>query len=59
MKGTYVERDRKKEKKKPKPEGTGAKKAAMVAGVPAAMAVSAKTVLSLLFSTVFKSLKVF
>lgn len=42
MKGTYVERDRKKERiKKPKPEGSGAKKAAaagMVAGVPGAMA---------------------
>uniref|UniRef100_A0A3Q1AN29 U1 small nuclear ribonucleoprotein A n=1 Tax=Amphiprion ocellaris TaxID=80972 RepID=A0A3Q1AN29_AMPOC len=44
MKGTYVERDRKKEKKKPKgTEGGGAKKgvpggaAPMVAGVPAAM----------------------
>lgn len=43
MKGTYVERDRKKEKKKPKAEGGGAKKGvpgAMVAGVPAAMPVS-------------------
>lgn len=47
MKGTYVERDRKKEKKKTKgPDTAGAKKgvpgaaAAMVAGVPAAMPVS-------------------
>lgn len=46
MKGTYVERDRKKEKKKIKgPEAGGAKKgaqaaASMVAGVPSAMPVS-------------------
>lgn len=47
MKGTYVERDRKKEKKKTKgPDAAGSKKgvpgaaAAMVAGVPAAMPVS-------------------
>lgn len=47
MKGTYVERDRKKEKKKPKgTDAAGAKKgvpgaaAPMVAGVPAAMPVS-------------------
>lgn len=47
MKGTFVERDRKKEKKKPtKAETAGAKKgvpgaaAPMVAGVPAAMPVS-------------------
>lgn len=47
MKGTYVERDRKKERtKRVKPEGGGSKKAAqaaagaMVAGVPAAMPVS-------------------
>lgn len=46
MKGTYVERDRKKEKKKPKPDTAGAKKgvpgaaAPMVAGVPAAIPVS-------------------
>lgn len=42
MKGTYVERDRKKEKRKPKPESSGTKKGAagMVAGVPASMAVS-------------------
>ena len=54
MKGTYVERDRKKEKKKPKgADAGGAKKgvpgagAAMVAGVPAAMPVSgANTVLA-------------
>ncbi|XP_059420356.1 U1 small nuclear ribonucleoprotein A-like [Carassius carassius] len=39
MKGTYVERDRKKEKKKPKaPEaGAGKKASAAMAGVPAAM----------------------
>lgn len=47
MKGTYVERDRKKEKKKVKaPDSSGSKKnaqgaaASMVAGVPGAMAVS-------------------
>lgn len=47
MKGTYVERDRKKEKKKVKgSDGAGSKKggqgaaASMVAGVPAAMPVS-------------------
>lgn len=46
MKGTYVERDRKKEKKKTKPDASGAKKgvpgaaAPMVAGVPTAMPVS-------------------
>lgn len=47
MKGTFVERDRKKEKKKPKgPDAGGAKKgvpgaaAPMVAGVPTAMPVS-------------------
>lgn len=46
MKGTYVERDRKKEKKKIKgSETSGAKKgaqgaASMVAGVPSAMPVS-------------------
>lgn len=47
MKGTYVERDRKKEKKKIKvPDASGPKKgvaggaAAMVAGVPTAMPVS-------------------
>lgn len=44
MKGTYVERDRKKEKKKPKTtESGGSKKgagAAGMAGVPAAMPVS-------------------
>lgn len=46
MKGTYVERDRKKEKKKPKPtESGGSKKAgaANMAGVPAAMSVSLTT----------------
>lgn len=49
MKGTYVERDRKKEKKKIKgPESSGAKKgvpgaaAPMVAGVATAMPVSGK-----------------
>lgn len=52
MKGTYVERDRKKEKKKIKgSEGGGTKKGAqgaagaMVAGVPAAMPVSVSDVL--------------
>lgn len=45
MKGTYVERDRKKEKKKPKgPEASSGKKNAAattaMAGVPAAMPVS-------------------
>lgn len=47
MKGTYVERDRKKEKKKVKaPDSSGSKKnaqgaaASMVAGVPGGMAVS-------------------
>lgn len=47
MKGTYVERDRKKEKRKPKPaEAAGGKKGvaaaatAMGPGVPAAMPVS-------------------
>lgn len=44
MKGTYVERDRKKEKKKVKAPDSGSKKnaqaAAMAAGVPGAMAVS-------------------
>lgn len=47
MKGTYVERDRKKEKKKVKaPDSSGSKKnaqgaaASMVGGVPGAMAVS-------------------
>lgn len=40
MKGTYVERDRKKERKpKPKPETSGAKKG-VAAMVPAGMAVS-------------------
>lgn len=44
MKGTYVERDRKKEKKIKVPDAAGAKKgvpgaAPMVAGVPAAMPV--------------------
>lgn len=46
MKGTYVERDRKKEKKKPKTtESGGSKKgaAAGMAGVPAAMPVSLTT----------------
>lgn len=45
MKGTYVERDRKKEKKKPKTaEPGGSKKgAAGMAGVPAAMPVSLTT----------------
>lgn len=57
MKGTYVERDRKKEKKKIKgPDGTGPKKgvagAAMVAGVPAAMPVSgARAVLLVILAT--------
>lgn len=51
MKGTYVERDRKKEKKKIKgSEGGGTKKGAqgaagaMVAGVPTAMPVSVSDV---------------
>lgn len=51
MKGTYVERDRKKEKKKVKaPDSSGSKKnaqgaAAMVAGVPGGMAVSGAVVI--------------
>lgn len=51
MKGTYVERDRKKEKKKPKVTEPGASKkggsaapGSMVAGVPAAMPVSVKEI---------------
>lgn len=51
MKGTYVERDRKKEKKKVKgSDGAGSKKgaqgaaASMVAGVPAAMPVSVTSI---------------
>lgn len=39
MKGTYVERDRKKEKKKPKPETSGTKKG-VPSMVPGGMAVS-------------------
>lgn len=61
MKGTYVERDRKKEKKKIKgPDGTGPKKgvagAAMVTGVPAAMPVSgARAVLLVILATIMCS----
>lgn len=61
MKGTYVERDRKKEKKKIKgPDATGPKKgvagAAMVAGMPAAMPVSgARAVLLVILATIMYS----
>lgn len=56
MKGTYVERDRKKEKKKVKaPDSSGSKKnaqgaaASMVGGVPGAMAVSSAVYVVLLW----------
>ncbi|KTF73264.1 hypothetical protein cypCar_00043701 [Cyprinus carpio] len=53
MKGTYVERDRKKEKKKPKaPDaGAGKKASAAMAGVPAAMPVSENPPNHILFLT--------
>lgn len=63
MKGTYVERDRKKEKKKVKaPDSSGSKKnaqgaaASMVAGVPGAMAVSRYGLFNVALVTAINSL---